>query len=169
MIGLVVLAILVLYVIFVFNLASYFVRLAGFGGRPVIIWGVMTILLVLPFADEIVGRVQFDQACKKVAGYSVTDTIRSAQLAKYGDWPPPTAQLAGWIPITRRTGLVFSVPDGAVLMKHDSLSTPGGWVMRAGLNLGNFSSCNNVNTAQIMEQHGFELIEDGFFKRINGG
>lgn len=95
MIGLVVLAILVLYVIFVFNLASYFVRLAGFGGRPVIIWGVMTILLVLPFADEIVGRVQFDQACKKVAGYSVTDTIRSAQLAKYGDWPPPHGTACG--------------------------------------------------------------------------
>ena len=104
MIGLVVLAILVLYVIFVFNLTSYFVRLAGFGGRPVIIWGVMTILLVLPFADEIVGRVQFDQACKKVAGYSVTDTIRSAQLAKYGDWPPPRHSLRDGFPSREEPG-----------------------------------------------------------------
>lgn len=168
MIGLTILALLSFYIFMAFKLAKFTIRLLGFDQSIVLTWIFVLVLLVLPFVDEIVGRVQFDKACKKVEGYSVTEAIRSAQMAKYGDWPHPTEQLAGWIPIIKSTSLVLSVPDGVVLMKHDSLSTPGGWVMRAGLNLGNFSSCNNVNTAQIMEQNGFELIEGGFFKRITG-
>ncbi|MFN3914833.1 MAG: hypothetical protein ACK4K3_07940 [Aquabacterium sp.] len=165
MIGLAVFLVLVVYVFLAIKLFGFIKRIMGFNASALVAVFFTLVLLVLPFADEIVGRIQFDRACKKVEGYSVTSAIHSAQTAKYEDLPPPTTRIPGWIPIEKVTSMIVSVPDGQVLMQYDSLSTPGGWVMRGGVNLGNFSSCNNVNAAHIMEQNGFRLIEGGFFKR----
>lgn len=169
MIGLTALAILVVYILSVRKLARFIARLAGFDESAVKVGVVFVVLLLLPFVDEIVGRVQFKQECKKVQGYTVYDAIKGTQLAKRGGWPPPTVQVPAFIPITKRTSRLIDVKDGTVVMTFDTLSTPGGWVMRAGLNLGNESYCNSVNDMPILSAYGFKRVEGGFFKRISGG
>jgi len=169
MIGLTALAILVVYILSVRKLARFIARLAGFDESAVKVGVVFVVLLLLPFVDEIVGRIQFKHECKKVQGYTVYDAIKGTQLAKRGDWPPPTVQVPALIPITKVTSRLFDVKDGTVVMSFDTLSTPGGWVMRSGLNLGNSSSCNSVNGIPILAAYGFKRVEGGFFKRISGG
>jgi len=59
MIGLTALAILVVYILSVRKLARFIARLAGFDESAVKVGVVFVVLLLLPFVDEIVGRIQF--------------------------------------------------------------------------------------------------------------
>jgi hypothetical protein len=167
MIGLTALAILVFYILSVRKLAGFIARRAGFDHSAVKVGAVFFFLFILPFVDEIVGRLQFQHECRKVQGYHVYDSIEHATLAKYGD-ARLYEQLATFIPIKKATGQVVNAIDGTVLLSYETLSTPGGWVMRMGLNLGNSSYCNTVNSPKIMALHGFRLVDGEYFEKISG-
>lgn len=168
MIGLTLLLIFAVYAALVIKLARFMQQSLGLRHSFASTLVLASVYLALPVSDEIVGRMQYSRACEKIAGHHVAPAIQSAKLAKIGDWPPPTEELSGWIPMTKRTWQVLSVPDGTVVMEHDTITTPGGWLMRAGLNLGNTSSCNYVNTAKVMMQYGFQFIDGVNFERTNG-
>ncbi len=167
MIGLTALAILVFYILFVGKLTRSIARLVGIDKSPVKVAVLLVVLLLLPFVDEIVGRVQFERECKKVQGYHVYDAIDNTTLAKYGD-ARLDEHLTTFIPIKKATGQVVNAIDGTVLLSYETLSTPGGWVMRMGLNLGNSSYCNTVNSPKIMALHGFRLVNGEYFEKISG-
>ncbi len=168
MIGLTALAILVVYILSVRKLTRFIARLAGFDESAVKVLILFFAFLLLPFVDEIVGRVQFKQECKKVQGYKVSDAIKGAMKLRYDYSPRADEKLRTFIPITKGTERVIDVASGAVVLQFEALRTPGGWLMRSGLNLGNSSYCNSVNTPKVLKSHGFEYVKDGFFERIVG-
>ena len=167
MIGLVILFVLLVYLYIAKKLTIYVAEVFHFDESKFKISALFLLLVFLPFVDEIVGRIQFAQECKKASGYRVYDLINKTSLARYGD-PLEDEHLKTFIPITKTTGQIVDAHNGAVLMTSAMLSTPGGWVLRLGLNLGNSTYCKDVSSLKVMEQYGFELINDGFFKRTSG-
>lgn len=167
MIGLTIVVLILLYGVLAWKIASLLGRQASAGSsRPVTLIA-FVLLLLLPFVDEIVGRLQFQHECKKIQGYSITEAIKTSRMARYAEGAPDM-MLPAFMPITRRSANVVDAQSGAVLMSYQTISTPGGWLMRAGLNMGDVSFCNTVNAPKVMEQQGFQLIENGFFEQIRG-
>ncbi len=96
-------------------------------------------IATLPFADEIVGRRQFANLCKKEAVVWMAPNSATVTAAK---------NVGGF---SERAGLVFPVQqqsirytnlsNGEVFYSVTAFHTPGGVLMRAGLGLGHSRSC----------------------------
>jgi hypothetical protein len=168
MIGLSILALLIFYLLLIGKLARFIANIVGIEKSPMKVGILLVALLLLPFIDEIVGRTQFKYECKKVQGYKVFDFINSAKALRYDDDPPAIEQPHALIPMQKGISRVIDAASGAVVLQYENLYTPGGWIMRAGLNLGNLSSCNQVDVLRVLEGHGFKYGKDGFFERIAG-
>jgi hypothetical protein len=128
---------------------------------------VFGLIVLLPFADEIVGRIQFAQECKRAEHYAVTDAIKTARTARFNDDLAFREHLHNTaIPIEKATEVLVDTANGARLLSVSSLFTYGGWIMRAGLNMGTFSSCHpEGDTVQLMRKLGFSLNDGGVFER----
>ena len=114
---------------------------------------------VLPFADEIVGRRQFANLCKKEAVVWIGPNSATVFAAK---------NVGGF---SERGGLVFPVQqqsvryanlsNGEVFYSVTAFHTPGGVLMRAGLGLGHSSSCWPERWSG--KEHGIDI--NGMVKR----
>ena len=165
MIGLLILGLLGLHIRFALFLAQSPGAQRWTHGRSVRVFAVFLAFAALPFGDEIVGRTQFYFDCKSMPRpvfYPAMDTARAIRW-DFGKTRKSTR--AAFIPVEQITGVAVDVDTGAVVFEHSTLFTPGGWVMQAGLNMGDTSTCNQVNTAALFEQRGFAMAEEGRFTR----
>lgn len=127
---------------------------------------VFVLIVLLPFGDEIVGRIQFAHECRKAEYYEVNDAIKATRLARFDDDLAVRRALHAVIPIEVVTEVLVDANTGARLLTTSTLFTSGGWVMRAGLNMGTFSSCSpEGGSLQLMRKLGFSLIDGGYYER----
>lgn len=115
-------------------------------------------LFVLPFADELVGKFQFDRLCEEAKEISIHGTIpMGVELYRPGgEWRSSdrdislqevqridavtealvrwdhgeAAVVPGWIPVITYETKIFDRRDGRLLASYRFFSTPGGWIGR---------------------------------------
>lgn len=96
-------------------------------------------IAVLPFADELVGRWQFKQLCASEATVWVAPNAQSVLAAKDISF---SRKVTGYVfPISKQVTEYADAATGESFLRVTALHTPGGFVMRAGLNMGSSSSC----------------------------
>jgi hypothetical protein len=103
--------------------------------------GLIVFLFVaaLPFADELVGRWQFQNLCKSHAVIWVHPDASKVTAARDN---PRSTDLAGFaIPIQEQAVEYIDSSSGDPFFRYKAFHTPGGFIMRAGLNMGNSTSC----------------------------
>lgn len=129
----------------------------------------LIIIALLPFCDEIIGRLQFAHECKMAENYAITDAIKNAYLARLDENLTVKENLKKVIPIEKVTVSMVNATTGERLFTTSSHFTDGGWIMRAGLNLGSFSSCHpEGGSGQIMKKLGFTRRQGGYYERNSG-
>ena len=140
MTGLVVLALAAAWLFVSARVARYVARTIR---RPYVsfISGVFTFfaLAILPFVDEIVGRWQFQRLCaQEAAVWASPDAARviaAKQRIGFSD-------RKGLIfPVREQTSAYIDSATGKVFYSVTSFHTPGGFLMRGGLGMGNSKSC----------------------------
>ncbi len=99
-----------------------------------------SLVLVTPFADEIVGRIQFEHLCNTEAKAWVAPNAKEITSARRGirKMEPRDGLI---FPVTEQEFTYVDSKTGATFYSVKAFHTPGGWIMRHGLNLGNSSSC----------------------------
>lgn len=166
MIGLLVLALFATYLYLSSSLARMLGNRLGLRQSGWQHWAVLALILALPFGDEIIGRAQFANECRKAEHYSISPSLQTAQQAIEDQRQTVTRRLNAAIPIKKITVTVVDPETGSRLLSYAALFTEGGWIMRAGLNLGGFSSCHPEGGAiQLMRKHGFTLTDGGIYRR----
>lgn len=133
-------------------------RISRAGIRFVVAVLLVPLLFALPFADEILGKPQFDRLCERAKEIRIHGTIpmgeelyfpdgrwrrsdrdiplKEAQridalmktLIRYED--SKTAVVPGWIPILAYETKIFDQRDGRLLASYEYFSTSGGWISR---------------------------------------
>ena len=107
-------------------------------GFPFVV--IYLMILALPFADEIVGRAQFQILCDNEAKVWVSPTANEVTAAKKLEKGITT--LSGYAFRIREQSVTYiDANTGEEFYKFKAFHTPGGWIMRSGLNLGHSTSC----------------------------
>jgi len=100
---------------------------------------IYAVVIALPFTDEIVGRIQFQYLCNTEAKVWVTPDAGNVVAAHHQS---DNTQRTGYaFPIREQSSTYLDTGTWKPFFKHTAFHTPGGWVMRSGLNLGHSSSC----------------------------
>lgn len=89
----------------------------------------LAVCLCLPFADEVIGKYQFESLCKANGIESADVSKASGKKVKveYGERRP----LVGTIMPIKEGDVLFKDADsGEVLIKHKNYYALGGWLMR---------------------------------------
>lgn len=169
MIGLVVLALFAGY-LYLVGKTTLFIAGPYRPGQSYWKRGILLIILaILPFGDEVIGRLQFAHECKKAEHYVITDAIKNAHFAREDDNLTVKENLKKFMPIEKVTVSMVNATTGERLLTTSSHFTYGGWIMRAGLNLGSFSSCHpEGGSVQLMKKLGFTLRHGGYYERSSG-
>lgn len=94
----------------------------------------------LPFLDEFIGRWQFNALCEREAKVWVAPDAQQVVAARSGD-STSRARTGFIIPISEQPITYFDAVTGKPFYTAKAFHTPGGAIMRAGLNLGSDSSC----------------------------
>lgn len=165
MIGLLVLGLLAFHLKFAYFLARYLGTRLWTHGRVVRTLLLFLIFAAWPFADEIVGRVQFSMACHSLPGPTFFPALETAHTVREDSGKTRMTTRNALIPIDQVTAVMVDADTGAVVYEHTTLFTSGGLLMQAGLNLGNFSTCNQVNPFPLFAQRGFEPVNGGSLVR----
>jgi hypothetical protein len=98
------------------------------------------LIVIAPFTDEIIGRVQFEHLCSTEAKAWVSSNAKEITSARRGiERLEPREGLI--FPVTEQEFTYIDTKTGATFYSVKAFHTPGGWIMRHGLNLGNSSSC----------------------------
>ncbi|MBX3627996.1 MAG: hypothetical protein KF892_23510 [Rhizobacter sp.] len=106
-------------------------------------FAVFSIVSVAPFADEIIGRWQFHQLCEAKASVWVHPNAANVAAARSGT---SSKEIKGLVfPVQERIIEYFDLATGDAFLRLNSFHTPGGLIMRAGLNMGGTSSCRAEN------------------------
>jgi hypothetical protein len=164
-IGLLVLFLLGLHIRFALFLAQSPGAKRWTHGRSLRVFAVFLGFAALPFGDELVGRTQFYFDCKSMPGPVFYPALDSARTIRWDFAKTRKSTRAAFIPVEQVTSVAVDADTGAIVFEHSALFTPGGWVMRAGLNMGDTSTCNQVNSSSLFEQRGFVMAGDGRFAR----
>lgn len=98
------------------------------------------LILCLPFLDEIIGRRQFHSLCERDAKVWVAPNAKEVTAARKGD-SKTHVRVGFLIPITEQPIVYIDELTGKPFYTAKAFHTPGGAIMRAGLNMGNDSSC----------------------------
>jgi len=141
MIGIIVLTLLVTWIWLSKKIASGIMQLiAGDKVTPFARVLLQAFIIIIPFIDEIVGRIQFQQLCASEAVVWISPDIKKVIAAHEGD--SGISPRRGYIfPIREQVSIYLDAYTSEPFYKFKAFHTPGGWVMRSGLNLGNSSSC----------------------------
>ncbi|WP_157412520.1 hypothetical protein [Acidovorax sp. Root217] len=98
------------------------------------------LILCLPFLDEIIGRWQFHTLCEREAKVWIAPNAKEVTAAREGD-SKTHARVGFLIPVTEQPIVFMDALTGKTFYATKAFHTPGGAIMRAGLNLGSTSSC----------------------------
>lgn len=119
-------------------------------------------VLVVPIADDLIGRWQFHRLCEREAVVALSPGWEKVKRAVRKDVPPK--YIAGYlIPIDSQGGQYFDLDSGAVFMTSQSLFTDGGFLRRHLYGLdGQATYCHPKNIQTIQQQLNlFELLKKG--------
>ena len=95
--------------------------------------------VILPFVDEILGRYQFQSLCAAEATVWVHPNAASVLAAKA---KPSLKDLQGFaFPIQEQMSEYVDLATGEPFLRVRAFHTPGGFVMRSGLNMGHSTAC----------------------------
>lgn len=95
--------------------------------------------VALPFADEIIGRWQFQRVCSSEAVVWVHPNAAKVVAARDMS---ASKDLAGFvIPVREQVSEYVDSITGEPFLRVKAFHTPGGFIMRAGLNMGSSTSC----------------------------
>lgn len=101
---------------------------------------VFMLVFCAPVSDEIVGRLQFYRLCATEAKVWVAPNASEIVAARRKD--TAMIQRSGFVfPIREQSGIYLDVETGKPFYTFKAFHTPGGFLMRNGLGLGNSSSC----------------------------
>ena len=96
-------------------------------------------VVILPFTDEILGRYQFRRVCAAEATVWVRPNAAAVLAAKAR---PSLKDLQGFaFPIQEQVSEYVDLATGEPFLRVRAFHTPGGFVMRSGLNMGSSTSC----------------------------
>jgi hypothetical protein len=141
MIGLIVIALAAGWLYVSAKLAVFVVRMSKVSStlRPVAIAVAFGLFAMFPFLDELVGRWQFHHLCSSEAVVWVSPNAGKVVAAKSVG---STSRRSGFlIPVQEQAVRYADATTGEVFYTVKAFHTPGGTVMRAGLGLGNLTSC----------------------------
>lgn len=96
--------------------------------------------LVLPFADEIIGRSQFRKLCDREAKVWVSPNAKKIRAARRVG-PDFVERSEFVIPVREQPITYIDAETGAPFYRAKAFHTPGGFIMRHGLNMGSSSEC----------------------------
>lgn len=96
-------------------------------------------ILGLPFIDEIIGRLQFSRLCAKDAVVWVSPGAINVEAAI--DVSTFRIRDGYAIPVREQISQYADAGTKEPFLRVSSFHTPGGFIMRAGLNMGSSSSC----------------------------
>ena len=140
MIGLIVLAVAAAWLVVAVRLARYMASKCQSPALSSIV-GVLAFLVfaLLPFTDEILGRWQFQRLCASEAVVWVSPNAGKVSAAEdVGTF----SEREGFIfPVRQQWVKYADLANGEVFYSVKAFHTPGGFLMRAGLGLGNSTSC----------------------------
>ena len=117
------------------------------------------LFVVLPFLDEIVGRWQFAHLCKTEAVVWIGPIADAVVAAK--DVGSFSERIDLLFPVRQQSVRYADLANGQVFYTVTAFHTPGGVLMRAGLGLGNSTSCwperwtgseRGIDTSGMMER-----------------
>ena len=98
------------------------------------------LILAVPFADEAIGRWQFNRLCTSEAKVWVAPSATDVKAARRTG--PDFVDREGFvIPVTEQPIIYVDVDTGKPFYTAKAFHTPGGVIMRAGLNMGSSSAC----------------------------
>jgi hypothetical protein len=140
MIGLIVLGLGAAWLLLCVKLARRIAALCNSKSAAVLVGATaFTTLALLPFLDEIIGRWQFRELCRTEAVVWVSSSASKVSAAR---------NIGGF---SERKGFLFPIKEQAITYVDASTGeafytikafhTPGGFLMRQGLGLGNSSAC----------------------------
>ncbi len=140
MIGLIVLAVAAAWLVVAARLARYVASKFQLPGLSAFV-GVVAFLAfaVLPFADEILGRWQFQRLCASEAVVWVSPNAGAVVAAE--DVGTFSERKEFIFPVRQQWAKYADLASGEVFYSVKAFHTPGGFLMRAGLGLGNSTSC----------------------------
>lgn len=101
--------------------------------------GAAATIAVLPFADEIVGQWQFNRLCESEGKVLVSPN--AAQVLAARDVSTFTERDGFIFPVRQQWVKYADASTGEVFYSVKAFHTPGGLIMRAGLNMGSSRSC----------------------------
>jgi hypothetical protein len=98
------------------------------------------LVLAIPFADEAIGRWQFNRLCEREAKVWIAPTANQVQAAQRIG--PHFVDRDGFlIPVREQPIVYVDAHTGQPFYTVKAFHTPGGAIMRAGLNMGSSSAC----------------------------
>jgi hypothetical protein len=103
--------------------------------------GVLTFVIAatVPFADEIIGRWQFQRLCTSEAVVWVHPNAGHVIAARDAS---TSKDLTGFaFPVRAQISEYIDSITGEPFLRVNAFHTPGGFIMRAGLNMGGSTSC----------------------------
>lgn len=120
------------------------------------------LVLVAPFADELIGSWQFRRLCDGEAKVWISPNAREV-VAAHSTGPDFVERQGLVIPVSEQPIVYVDAKTGQPFYTLKAFHTPGGIVMRMGLNLGHSRSCWPKNWTS--RENGIDI--DNLLKRGN--
>jgi hypothetical protein len=120
------------------------------------------VLLILPMADEIIGRWQFNRLCEREAVIWLSQDWRNVKRA-IGSYHPREEVSEGMIRIYKTVIEYIDKDTGIVFLRDISYSTYGGFLFdRLGLGLGAAETCSSPTASEVYRRINLDyLVKQG--------
>ena len=153
-----------LWLVVVIVLTVWIPRILGDGWpRTIARLILFPVLLVLPIADEWIGRRQFKELCEKEAVVKLSPNWRSTKYARV--IREPEINLPEYfIPIQSQTIKYLDANSKEVFLEYKIFFTYGGFLMtKIGFGLGLFRSCSPPNKDEVLKSlSDINFLKDGY-------
>ncbi len=120
------------------------------------------VLLILPMADEIIGRWQFNRLCERESVIYLSDDWQKVKRAKNVSLDQ-SLELAGYATRIQESELRYQDADtGKIFLRYKSFRNYGGLLMdKIGLRLsGEPTSCWPINDSQVRKEINLQKLLD---------
>jgi hypothetical protein len=128
--------ILLLVIAFVWLVASFWLAKVLTTKLPLKWWRIpvgiacFVSLLVLPLADEIVGKIQFQELCAKNSTIQMNPATARGKTVYLAD-VEYTELMGPWVPVRKQSRRYVDVATGEAVVSYSTLRASGGWLSRS--------------------------------------
>lgn len=130
-------------------------------------WILIILFSLLPFGDEIIGRVQFAYLCNKGDLLYVDPNIKNYEkLVRSSNSKKIDLHMMA-MPIRGGVSYIVSPSSGKVIISTTRFLTRGGFFYRNLTTEGKIFSCPKATSASILHKNGFTYTRDGVYVRDN--